>query len=53
MAGLAVSERSPFLTVSQARTRQWDNCCILSVGSTGSGKAANILIFAWSLGSFK
>ena len=48
MAGLAVSERSPFLTVSQARSREWDRCCILSVGSTGSGKGSNIVIFAWS-----
>ena len=42
MAGLAVSESSPFMTVSQLRCRQLADSCILCVGSTGSGKGGNI-----------
>ena len=42
MAGLAVSERSPFMTVSQLRCRQLADSCILCVGSTGSGKGGDI-----------
>ena len=42
MAGLAVSESSPFMTVSQLRWRQLADSCILCVGSTGSGKGGDI-----------
>lgn len=44
MAGLEVSEKSPFLTVSRERSRDERSCCVICVGSTGSGKSSTISI---------
>ena len=44
MAGVEVSERSPFLNVSSRRSRSEEDCCIVCVGSTGSGKSSTVSI---------
>ena len=44
MAGLEVSENSPFLTVRRERRRDERSCCVICVGSTGSGKSSTISI---------
>ena len=44
MAGVSVSETSPFLQVRQERGRSESNCCVICVGSTGSGKSSTISI---------
>ena len=44
MAGMEVSERSPFLSVSTARRRSEEGTCVVCVGSTGSGKSSTISI---------
>ena len=46
MAGMEVSERSPFLSVSAARRRSEAGTCVVCVGSTGSGKVISYFVFA-------
>merc|ERR1712131_307285 len=44
MAGIEVSESSPFLNVVNRRINSESDCCIICVGSTGSGKSSTISI---------